>query len=189
MLVSIFYATKMKKQSQQHKTRYIAFVAGSIDGRISLTSKTEPHFTSKEDWQFFQRALARMDAVLVGRNTYLAVASRLRKRTTYVLTRRIYALYRRGSVTFINPTRVSLHKILGQYKTVAVLGGGSVYRFMLEHGLLDEIYVTVEPYIFGRGKTMFTGGTKTFTVSLQSVHRINQTGTLLLHYHVKHQKS
>jgi len=170
----------------RRRTRFVAFVAASIDGRISLSEKTLPQWTSKEDWRFFQNSLSHIDAVVVGRNTYETVARRLRRRNTFVLSDRPKTLARRGTVTFVNPTNVSLQKLLEGYKSVAVLGGGAVYRFMLESKLLDEIFVTIEPLIFGRGKEMFVGGTRTTRVSLLSVKRLNQTGTLLLHYQVNH---
>lgn len=178
----------MNKQHLQHKPRYIAFVAASVDGRISLSSKHPPQWTSKEDWNFFQKSLACIDAVVVGRNTYQSVAERLRKRNTFVLSSCPKALTRRGTVTFVNPAKVNLSKLLGSYKSVAVVGGGTVYRFMLENKLLDEIFVTVEPLIFGRGKEMFIGGTRTARVKLLSVKRLNRTGTLLLHYQINHQQ-
>lgn len=178
----------MNKQHLQHKPRYIAFVATSVDGRISLSSKHPPHWTSKEDWQFLQKSLSHVDAVVVGRNTYEAAADRLRKRNTFVLSSRPKALTRRGTVTFVNPEKVNLSKLLESYKSVAVLGGGTVYRFMLEQELLDEIFVTVEPLIFGRGKEMFIGSTQTTRVKLLSVKRLNRTGTLLLRYQLNHQQ-
>lgn len=168
-----------------HSTRFIAFVASSVDGRISLTSRKLPDWTSKEDWNFFQDALSRVDAVVVGRNTYQAAASRLRKRTTYVFSNRIKTLTHRGTVTFVNPENINVAELLSKYKTVAVCGGGNVYRAMLENNLLDEIYVTIEPFIFGRGKTMFVDGTRTIKLRLISVRRLNRTGTLLLHYRVE----
>ncbi|MBI4054200.1 MAG: dihydrofolate reductase [Candidatus Doudnabacteria bacterium] len=176
----------MKQKQLQPKPRYIAFVAASIDGRISLASKVLPQWTSKEDWEFFQKSLARIDAVVVGRNTYESAAERLRKRNTFVLSSRPKTLTRRGTVTFVNPAKVDLPKLLERYKSVAVLGGGAVYRFMLESKLLDELFVTIEPLIFGRGKEMFVGGTRTMRVNLLSVRRLNRTGTLLLHYQVNH---
>jgi len=91
---------------------------------------------------------------------------------------------RRGNVTFINPANVDLTSSLAKYKMVAVLGGGTVYRFMLESGLLDEIFITIEPLIFGRGKTMFVGGARTIRMRLLSVRRLNRAGTLLLHYQI-----
>lgn len=176
----------MNKPRPQSKPRYIAFVAASVDGRISLSSKHPPEWTSKEDGEFFQKALSRFDAVVVGRNTYQSVADRLRRRNTFVLSRRPKTLVRRGTVSFVNPEKVNLPKLLGGYKSVAVLGGGAVYRFMLESGLLDEIFVTTEPLLFGRGKEMFTGGTRTTRLRLLSVKRLNRAGTLLLHYQINH---
>ena len=159
----------MNKQHLQHKPRYIAFVTASIDGRISLLSKHLPHWTSKEDRSFFQKSLAYVDVVVVGRNTYQSVAERLRKRNTFVLSSRSKTLTRRGTVTFVNPAKVNLSKLLESCKSVAVLGGGAVYRFMLENELLDEIFVTIGPLIFGRGKEMFVGGTRTMQVRLLSM--------------------
>ncbi|MDZ4229766.1 MAG: dihydrofolate reductase [Candidatus Veblenbacteria bacterium] len=174
------------KQNRQtlHKPRYIAFIAASVDGRISLTSGTLPSWTSKEDWRFLQNSLARVDAVVVGRNTYRAAATRLRKRNTYILSNRLVTLRRRGTVTFVNPHRIDLVELLQGYKTVAILGGGMVYRTMLERNLLDEIFVTIEPLIFGRGKEMFVGGTRTTQLRLLSVLHLNRSGTILLHYQV-----
>lgn len=173
-----------EKLESSHKTRFVAFVASSVDGRISLAEKTMPDWTSKEDWRFFQNSLSRVDAVVVGTNTYQAAAARLRKRNTFVFSDRVNGLRRRGSVTFINPASVDLTELLSHYKTVAVLGGGMVYRTMLEMNLLDEIYITVEPLIFGRGKEMFVGCTRTTRLRLVSVHRLNSSGTLLLHYDI-----
>ena len=177
----------MAKNHPQSKTRYIAFVAASIDGRISLTSEHPPQWTSKEDWQFLQKSLARIDAVVIGRNTYHAAAARLRKRNTFVLSSRPKTINRRGTVTFVNPAHVDLPKLFAKYESVAVIGGGAVYRFMLESGLLDEIFVTIEPLIFGRGKEMFIGGSRTTYARLLSVKQLNPGGTLLLHYQIDRQ--
>src|SRR3989344_3439807 len=117
MSVFISCETKMNKEHRQRKTRYIAFVAASLDGRISLVSKALPHWTSKEDWRFFQRSLSRIDAVVVGRNTYESVAERLRKRNTFVLSSRPKTLTRRGAVIFVNPARVNLPNLLERYKS------------------------------------------------------------------------
>lgn len=170
----------------RRKTRYIAFVAASIDGRISLSHTHPPDWTSKEDWTFFQASLARMDAVVVGRNTYSAVAERLRARNTFVLSRCIRRKTRRGTVTFLNPETAHLADLLVPYRTVGVLGGSAVYGYMLENGLLDELFLTIEPLLFGRGSEMCCDVTKTARAQLRSVKRLNHSGTLLLHYIIHH---
>lgn len=176
----------MKQKYLLSKPRYIAFAAASLDGRISLTNKTIPRWTSKEDWQFFQKSLARVDAVVVGRNTYQAAKERLRRRNTFVLSNRPKTLARRGTVSFVNPANVNLAKLLKKYKSVAMLGGAAVFSFMLKAKLLDEIFVTVEPLIFGRGKEMFRMARGITRVSLLSVKRLNRAGTILLHYQINY---
>ncbi len=172
------------KRAFSPKTRFVAFVAASADGRISLTKKTLPDWTSKEDQYLFQNSLAQFDAVVVGRYTYQAAASRLRRRHTFVLSSRVGKIRRRGTVSFVNPAHANLAELFRLYKTVAVLGGGAVYRVMLENNLLHEIYITIEPLIFGRGKEMFIGGTRTTQLRLLSAKRLNRAGTLLLHYKI-----
>ncbi|MFA6024459.1 MAG: dihydrofolate reductase [Candidatus Gracilibacteria bacterium] len=168
------------------KPRFIAFVAASVDGRISLHAKKRPDWTSPEDWEFFQKSLAKMDAVLVGRNTYEAAKDRLKNRNTVVFSRKVKTLKRYGSVCFVNPTTIDLRNIFEGYKTIGILGGTEIYGFMLKQKLLDEIFVTLEPLLFGRGKIMITGMSKTTKLRLISVKKLNRQGSLLLHYRVEY---
>lgn len=164
------------------KTKFIAYIAASIDGRISVASNVLPDWTSREDWEFFQKGLSKADAVVVGRNTYTVARERLQKRNTFVLSSKPKTFTRRGTVTFVNPKNVNLKELFKEYKTVAIIGGGQVYQTMLDLGLLDEIYLTIEPLIFGRGPQMFVGGTKNTSLKLQSIKKLNARGTILLHY-------
>ena len=164
------------------RPKFVGFVAATVDGRISLTKNKLPDWTSKEDWWFFQNSLKRFDAFVVGRNTYDSAAKRLQRRNTYVFSSRPKGIQKIGNVTFVNPGRTNLKKLFRNYKNVAVLGGGPVYRYMAEKKLLDELYVTFEPLVFGRGREMFAGGTKTTRLQLLSVRRLNKAGTILLHY-------
>jgi len=174
----------MRKNQLTIKPRFIAFVAATVDGRISLTNKTSPDWTSAEDWKFFQKFLSKADAVIVGRNTYKAAAARLNKRNTYVISRHPERIYKKKNVTFLNPNKVNLLEIFSGYKIVAILGGNAIYGLMLKKNLLDEIFVTIEPLIFGRGKEMIRDVGKIKHLQLLSVKRLNKEGTLLLHYQV-----
>lgn len=172
----------MKKRTGVRKTKYIAYVASTIDGRISLTKKTRPDWTSPEDWRHFQAGLEKANAVVVGSNTYAAAKFRLDKRATFVLTSKVKSVKRVGSVTFVNPRYTSIKELLSTCPVVAIAGGGVVYRTMLEQGLVDELYVTIEPLVFGRGTEMFSDGTKTVRFVLKAIKKLNTRGTVLLHY-------
>ncbi|MDO8575841.1 MAG: dihydrofolate reductase family protein [bacterium] len=66
---------------------------------------------------------------------------------------------------------------------MAVLGGTQTYTYFLENDLLDEIYLTIEPVVFGRGLNLFESS-KGINASfhLESTKQLNDNGSLLLHY-------
>ena len=68
-----------KKRKLPYKIKYTAFVAASIDGRISKNSWSPVDWTSKEDWNFFQESISKFDAVVVGYNTYKVAKTGLKK--------------------------------------------------------------------------------------------------------------
>ena len=167
------------------KIKYIAYVATSIDGIIAKSSKSGVDWTSTEDWNFFQKALIKMDAVVVGYNTYKVAEARLKARNTIVLTSKVGTIKVKGKVVFINPSKVNLKNFLQgkAYKKVAILGGSKVYDFCLRNKMLDELFVTIEPYVFGNGVPMFSSNKfKKYSLSLDSVKKLNKKGTILLKY-------
>jgi|SRR3989344_259120 len=166
------------------KIKFIAFVATSIDGRIARDCKSGTDWTSREDWNFFQKSLVQMDAIIVGRNTYEVAHTRLKHRNTIVFTSQSI-LKQSGSVTFLNPEKHNLVKFLREkkYKKVAVAGGGKVYDYCLRHNMLDELFVTIEPYVFTAGNLMFLGREfKKHKFTLVSAKKLNKKGSLLLKY-------
>jgi dihydrofolate reductase len=174
------------QNKQPAKIKYIAYVAMSIDGRIAKDSKSGTDWTSKEDWNFFQKSLAKMDAVIVGHNTYKVAENSLKKRNTIVLTSKSLKSF--GSVIFFNPkkqSKLSLKKFIQtkNYKKIGIIGGPKVYNFCIKNKMLDELFVTVEPYIFTNGVPMFFGNKfQKYQLSLQSVKKLNKKGTILLQY-------
>jgi len=168
-----------------NKIIYVACVVASIDGRIAKDDSSGTDWTSKEDWNFFQNLLSKMDAVVVGHNTFQVSAVRLRKRNTIVLTSKIAHQKIEGTVTFFNPKKENLKSFLEKrnYKKIAILGGGRVYDFCLRNKMIDEFFVTIEPYIFTAGVPMFTGNKfRKNKFILQSVKKLNKKGSILLKY-------
>ncbi len=173
------------QKKKLNKIKYTAYIAVSIDGRISKNSLSPIDWTSREDWNFFQNALTKMNAVIVGRNTFKVFENRLRSRNTIVLTSRIIYLKAEGTVTFFNPKKSDLKKFLQNknYKKVAILGGSQVYDFCLRNKMLDKLFVTIEPYIFTAGVPMFSGKKfSKYKFILESIKKLNKTGTILLKY-------
>ena len=41
------------------------------------------------------------------------------------------------------------------YKEVAICGGSEIYTMFMEAGVIDTLYITTEPVLFGKGISMF----------------------------------
>jgi dihydrofolate reductase len=166
--------------------RFIAIAAVTIDGKIALHSKHFTNWTSKEDKVFLHEILDTCDLVLVGRNTYEIARKPLSKRNCIVLTTKIDKIKQVNErLLFCNPKRVDLEKLVREraYKKIAVLGGSQAYTYCLEKKLLDEIFLTIEPLVFGLGLNLFqTNRFRLKKFKLRSVKRLNPQGSLLLHY-------
>lgn len=178
----------MEKSSSKFKTRptYTALAAVSIDGKIAAHAKQFTSWTSKEDKDFLHKHLDRSDVVVVGRNTYETAKKPLSIRNLIVITRQVKKSTRKNlRLTFFNLETENLDKFIRKagYKRVAVLGGQKIYTYFLEKNLLNEIYLTIEPVIFGKGLSMF--GSEKFEIRkwrFVSIKQLNKKGSLVLRY-------
>ncbi len=165
----------------------------SIDGKItqggdSVASK----WASKEDQNYFFSLLRTHRLMIMGSNTYNVARDKIRlekDRLRIVLTRHPekYAKYSvPGKLEFSNKSPRQLVNFFQakKYKTMLLIGGGTINSAFLAENLVDELYLTIEPKIFGRGKSL-VGETKLNTnLKLVEMKKLNTQGTLLLHYKV-----
>ena len=87
---------------------------------------------------------------------------------------------------FTNQSPMQILENLEQrgYKQAAVAGGSAINKLFLNKNLIDEIYLTVEPRIFGSGKRIFDEINKDISLELIDHSLINEN-SVLLHYKVK----
>ena len=70
------------------------------------------------------------------------------------------------------------------YGQMLLVGGGKVATSFFEEELIDELWITIEPRIFGIGEPLVAE--KEFDINLQLLNyeKLNESGTLLLKYRV-----
>ncbi len=68
------------------------------------------------------------------------------------------------------------------FRQAAVLGGSQIHSLFLEAGLVDEIWLTVEPFLFGKGTPLLAKRTDV-RLELASSQPLSQS-TFLLKYRV-----
>lgn len=166
------------------KPLYFIVVASTIDGFISTDENSLPTWTSKEDKTHLKKMENKVDVLLFSRKTYELAKKFVKKKKCIVLTSKVNGFFEESKfLTWLNPKKASLESYVASkgYKKICVLGGRGAYDFVIKRNLAKEIYLTIEPLIFGKGINMFSTYFKT-KFKLVSMKRLNNKGTILLHY-------
>ncbi|NUM25308.1 MAG: dihydrofolate reductase family protein [Candidatus Buchananbacteria bacterium] len=173
-----------------NKPRYQAVVVVTIDGKIAKHANHNVNWSSPEDKRFLHQKIKESDVIIIGRKTFEVAKKALTKkefitRNYIVLTRSVKNSRRLdGQTLLVNPSKVDINQMiidLGCTK-VCILGGTKTYGLMLRMNLIDDLFITIEPMVFGSGQGIFdfVGTTRRFI--LKSIKSLNKEGTILLHY-------
>nr|AIA14429.1 Dihydrofolate reductase [uncultured bacterium] len=156
--------------------------AATADGFIARNDHQHIDWTSQEDKKFFVNMTKESGVMVMGGNTYRTFRNPLPGRR--------HIVYTRGEVkgeafekTTENPQ--DLIKRLKQegYTSIAIIGGSSIYSMFLDAGAVTDIYLTIEPLLFGEGVKLFDSTLDT-KLELKSSKNLNDD-TILFHYKVK----
>lgn len=156
--------------------------ATTLDGFIAQ-NKSEPstQWTSKEDTAFFKKKTQEAQVVIYGSTTYQTIPERyrpLKNRINIVYSKDPLSITSRSLLeipqvdtqntsrslleakTDLVATNLPPHEVLKilakkGYESIAVCGGKSIYNLFLDAGLIDKIFLTIEPIIFGEGIKLF----------------------------------
>lgn len=138
----------------------ILLAALSLDGKLARTPHQFVNWSSKEDKRLFMRASKRAGVLIIGHNTWETLPAPLPGRLHIVLTRNPTAQQPiPGVVEFTSaPPPEIVADLTGRgYQEAIIGGGGTVNAMFLEHDLIDELWLTIEPLIFGGGIDLFAG--------------------------------
>lgn len=165
--------------------------AMSADGKIAeRIDQSSMDWTSAEDTQFFVEKTKEAGVVVMGRTTFATIGKGLKDRRVIVLTRTPppYEGGGRGEVEGVEFTNESptdlVKRLAGEgVETLALGGGASIYGQFLDAGLVDDVFLTLEPFLFGNGVPL---GEKFARVNLELVEtRKLNARSVLLHYRVQ----
>jgi dihydrofolate reductase len=163
----------------------ILMMAMTADGKIAKSSDHFPDWTSKEDKKMFMSVTKEIGVVLMGDKTFFTFQKPLPERLNVVFT-----------LEKNPPQKENVKWVTGEPEKViagleemghksAILGGGAYMNSQfLERKLIDEIWLTVEPKIFGDGLGVF-GGDFDVDLKLLEVEKINEDSVVLKYKVVK----
>lgn len=154
--------------------------AVTADGFIAKDEKHPAFWTNKEDKKRFVELTKRAGVVVMGSNTYQTLPRPLQERVNIVYSKT--KKFEGAEVTQKDPIDLLAELKERGFKEVAVCGGSQIYTMFMKAGVVDRIFLTVEPLLFGSGITLFR---ESFNKPLTLVSATQgENGSLLLEYAV-----
>lgn len=139
----------------------------SLDGCLTKHETEGTAFASEADGRFFHQVLRTFDCTIMGSTGYRAArdaihATLTEQRLRVVLTRtpdRYANDARPGILEFRvgGPIEVLRELAAQGYSRCAVVGGARVLGACLRARVLDELWITLEPVVFGNGDRLVEG--------------------------------
>lgn len=158
----------------------------SIDGFIAQAeSQISTSWTSKADKKFFSERTKQAGVIVMGSTTYKTIGRPLPGRLNIVYSRDLNPPGEQAEnlrFTQADPRELITQLAAEGYSEVAICGGASIYSMFMKAGVVDTLYLTLEPVIFGSGIKLFQEG---IAANLTLTEMQNLTDqTLLLSYKV-----
>ena len=162
-------------------------MAMSADGFITKHTDGFVDWTSKEDKKHFVNKTKAAGVLIYGRKTFALHNKALPGRLNIVMTREPGKHTSiPGSLEFTNQEPKELVDDLTRrgYKQIFVTGGPEINDLFLRANLIDDVYLTVEPRLFGSGKHLLPPSSYDIALELIGTEPLNKD-SLLLHYRIK----
>ena len=165
----------------------------TVDGKTTQGDNENIYtWTSPEDQKHFFSLIKKNNLIVMGRKTFEAsrpVIKLEKGKLRIVLTHHPEKYSKesvKGQLEFSNETPEKLVKRMEGfgYKKILLVGGATINGLFLKENLVDELYLTIEPKIFGSGKNIVEGQLLDRFLQLINVKKLNKKGTLLLRYKI-----
>lgn len=161
------------------------FIIAAItaDGLIGRNDGHSADWTGSADKKVFVRLTKDAGVMVMGARTFHTINRALPDRLTIVYTHHPANMAIPGVETTDKLPKDLLSELEERgFTQLAVCGGSTIYRQFLEAGVVNELYLTVVPKLFGQGVSLFEESVDT-DLELLSSEELDG-GAVLLHYHV-----
>ena len=130
--------------------------ATTADGFIAQeTSQVSTAWTSGADKKHFIELTKKAGVIVMGLTTFNTIGKPLPNRLNIVYAPTGTPEIQGVEITQKKPTELLTDLEKRGYKEIAICGGSSIYTMFMESGLVEKIYITVEPRLFGSGVKLF----------------------------------
>ncbi|MBI5221369.1 MAG: dihydrofolate reductase [Candidatus Magasanikbacteria bacterium] len=155
--------------------KVILLMAITVDGKIAKSPDHPATWTSRADKKVFVAETKKAGVIIMGETTYDTIGKPLPGRLNIVMSlspdknKNIP-----GLLEFTNtPPKELLAELESRgFSSVIIGGGATINGLFLREKLIDEIWLTIEPKIFGEGLSLFKGAEVDVDLELLEVNKI-----------------
>ena len=169
----------------------ILIFVSTLDGKV--TQWGDPNvksWSSHQDQDYYKKVWNESHLIVMGSNTYKAVERKPSPQHHLVVMTSDPEQYKSaevpGQLEFTNESPAELVARFEKQgcQQMLIEGGPHLATSFLKEQLIDELWLTIEPRIFGEGDYLITGGK--FDIHLRLIHfeKVNEQGTLITKYEV-----
>ena len=169
----------------------ILIFVSTLDGKI--TKWGEPNvssWSSHQDQDYYKKVLNESRLIVMGSNTFNADTFKPSANHQLIIMTghpdKYKSLEITGQIEFTNESPVELiaRFISKGHKQILVVGGPHIATSFLKEQLIDEVWLTIEPKIFGTGGNFVTEVNLDINLHLIHCEKVNEQGTLITKYAV-----
>ena len=163
----------------------------TLDGKITKWGNPMVRtWSSPEDQQYFTGIMKSSRLIIMGSNTFNADPIKPQENRLMIVMTNHPEQYKKyeipGQLTFSkkSPSALTEYYTKEGYEQMMVVGGPHLATSFLKEQLIDELWLTVEPRIFGTGGSFVTDEKLFITLKLIDHETINEKGTMINKYAV-----
>lgn len=167
----------------------LVFVS-TLNGKITKDENPEVRiWSSREDQEYYKGVWKNSELVVMGSGTFnLNRINPLAGRLVIVMTGNpvIYRSFEVKDQLEFSPDSPKglIAKYRDKYSLMTVVGGPHLATSFLKDELIDELWLTIEPKLFGRGEDLIVPEDLFIDLKMISSEKVNERGTLINRYEV-----
>ncbi len=161
----------------------------SLDGKITKwCDPSDRAWSSKGDQDYFDRIWKENKLMVMGSNTYNADPLKPSSNRLLVVMTQNPSKYKSKEIqTQLEFSDETPEIIVARFKAInfkqmLIVGGARIATSFLKDQLIDELWLTIEPKIFGLGNNFVIAEKLDISLTLISCEKINEQGTMIAKY-------
>lgn len=166
--------------------KVILYMAITVNGYIA-TCDDDTSWISLEEWNIYSELSQKIGNIIVGHRTYDIFTKQpefqelAKAKFVVVSNQNVKTISKLHSVAKSPKEALDIFK---DEEEVIVAGGGNLNSSFMKEGLVDEIYLDVEPLVLGKGIQVFKPEDFEYELELLELKQITKN-LIQLHYKVK----